>query len=1016
MRPWSSLRRKLPLLISTLLGVVIIAVCWSAYRQVEGVLIQATGTRLTGVTQRLAGMLEESARQLRREAREMAADSAVVAAITRPSAATAEQAQRALERAQAQARQRSPRGNPQANRPAASFVLWSRSGERVLAVGPLVPAGDDHPSLLTETGTGALAPAGAGVGPFVRTGSGATFQVATPVIGAARDTVGFLVLYRPLAGQGADQATGLIGSHASLLVGNATGDVWTDLSTVVAGPPRSFPVGAPAEYTVAGERRIGVAFPIRATPWLVQVHLPRATALAPARDFVLRITEIALALVALGAAGAWVLSRRVTTPLAEVTSAAEDVARGDYTRRVATARRDELGSLARSFNSMAAQVEAASRALQTRAAELETANHELRASEERYRRLVEAAHEGICAVGPAGTITYANARLAEMLGCRAEELSGHSIFDFMEPATAFEARTRFARPQRGIAETSEVPLRRMDGATLWTSTSGSPLFDAAGTFSGALFMVSDVTERHEAQERLARSERHFRALTENASDMVAVLDRSGVARYVSPALERCAGYDSDELVGTAATSRIHPDDVPAAQAALAAVAAGPGRPVRMEYRYRRKDGGWLHLSSIATNLLLDPAVAGIVVNSRDVTEERALGTQLLQAQKMEAVGQLAGGVAHDFNNLLTVITSYSGMLLTELPGDDSARADIEEIRRAAERAAGLTRQLLAFSRQQVLEPQVLDVNAVVRDIEKMLHRVLREDVRLETALAPGLGRVYADAGQLEQLIVNLAVNARDAMPDGGALTIETADVELDADYARLHAEVTPGPYVMLAVSDAGVGMDAATQARIFEPFFTTKAVGQGTGLGLSTVYGIVKQSGGHIAVYSEPGVGTTFKVYLPRHDSAEAPLPSNGTGPVVHRGAGTVLLVEDEAAVRVAARRILERAGYSVLEAADGREALHVCDARGRSATPIDLLLTDMVMPEMSGRELAARFRELHPTGAIAFMSGYTQDAVLRQGVLEPGAVFVQKPFTPESLTRKLHEARDAAVTVTAAR
>ncbi|HEY1178936.1 MAG TPA: ATP-binding protein, partial [Phytomonospora sp.] len=388
----------------------------------------------------------------------------------------------------------------------------------------------------------------------------------------------------------------------------------------------------------------------------------------------------------------------------------------------------------------------------------------------------------------------------------------------------------------------------------------------------------------------------------------------------------------------------------------------------------------------------------------DITERKQLEEQFRQAQKMEAVGQLAGGVAHDFNNLLAVMTSYTGMLLADLPADDPARADLEEIRRAAERAAGLTRQLLAFSRQQVLQPRILDVNAVVRDLEKMLARVLREDVRLETALTPTLGRVHADPGQLEQVIVNLAVNARDAMPAGGMLTIETADVELDEAYCRARADVTPGPYVMLAVSDTGVGMDAATQARIFEPFFTTKDVGKGTGLGLSTVYGIVKQSGGHVAVYSEPGLGTTFKVYLPRASTSPAGRPRSGSHPALHHGSGTVLLVEDDAQVRAAARRILARAGYTVLEAASGPEALRLCAERPQSAGPIDLLLTDMVMPEMGGRELAARVRVLHPAAATAFMSGYTADAVLRHGVVDPGSVFIQKPFTPETLTQKVRE------------
>jgi two-component system, cell cycle sensor histidine kinase and response regulator CckA len=463
--------------------------------------------------------------------------------------------------------------------------------------------------------------------------------------------------------------------------------------------------------------------------------------------------------------------------------------------------------------------------------------------------------------------------------------------------------------------------------------------------------------------------------------------------------------DDQSLIGTPASSRVHPDDRHRTDRALAEALARPNQPIRVEYRYQHQEHGWRHLSSVASNLLEDPAVRGIVVNSRDVSDQRALETQLLQAQKMEAVGQLAGGIAHDFNNLLSVMTSYTGILLSELPADSPMRDDMEEVRRAAERAAALTRQLLAFSRRQVLQPQVLDLNEVVRDLERMLLRVLPEDVRLASLLSPKLGRVHADPGQLEQVIVNLAVNARDAMPGGGVLTLETSNVELDAEYCRSHAEVSPGAYVLLTVSDTGVGMDAVTQARAFDPFFTTKDVGKGTGLGLSTVYGIVKQSGGHVAIYSEPGVGTTLKVYLPRVDAAATRRTPSGSHNLVMPGRETVLLVEDDAQVRLAARRVLESAGYRILEASSATEALRVAEA---SDVRIDLLLTDMVMPEMSGRELAVLFRERYPTVVTVFMSGYSEEAVMRQGMLEPQTVFISKPFTPQTLSQRLREALDA--------
>ncbi|MBI4563990.1 MAG: response regulator [Planctomycetes bacterium] len=397
------------------------------------------------------------------------------------------------------------------------------------------------------------------------------------------------------------------------------------------------------------------------------------------------------------------------------------------------------------------------------------------------------------------------------------------------------------------------------------------------------------------------------------------------------------------------------------------------------------------------DLRINAVPMGILVLSVDISAQKAIE----QSQKMEAIGRLAGGVAHDFNNLLTVINGYSEMLLSGTLDEPSAREILQQIRHAGEKASSLTRQLLAFSRKQILQPKILDVNTVVDHMDKILRRIIGEDIELITKLRPHLEPVTFDPGQLDQIILNLAVNARDAMPHGGKLILETAHVELDEEYARAHPDARPGPHVMIAMTDTGTGMDAETRAKIFEPFFTTKALGKGTGLGLSTVYGIVKQSGGNIWVYSEPGRGTTFKVYLPRSPQAAVPAAAGAAVAAPRRGTETILVVEDEAAVRKLIQRVLEKEGYTVLEAGDVDEAVARCEQyRG----DIHLLLTDMVLPKMDGRKLAERILSLRPSLKVAYMSGYADEAIFPREPLEPGRMFIEKPITPTSLLAKLRE------------
>jgi len=514
-------------------------------------------------------------------------------------------------------------------------------------------------------------------------------------------------------------------------------------------------------------------------------------------------------------------------------------------------------------------------------------------------------------------------------------------------------------------------------------------------------------ELREARGRAAlrASEASYAHLVERAP--VGIYRSSPAGRFLSvnAALVRILGYDSAADVLRLDMARDVYADPAERQRLLDRDTYTDREYDEVEATWKRKDG---RLLSVQLSVRAVRKGAGEVeyyeTFVRDVTEQRRLQQQLVQSQKMEAVGRLAGGIAHDFNNLLTVITSYSDLLLQDLGGEDPKREDVEQVRKAAEGAAALTRQLLAFSRQQVLAPRVVSLSVVVQGVEKMLRRVIGEDVDLVTALDPDVGSVKADVGQLEQVLMNLAVNARDAMPAGGKLTIETANVEHDPDSAREREAAPVRRFVMLAVSDTGIGMDEATKARIFEPFFTTKEAGKGTGLGLATVYGIVQQSGGFIWVYSEPGHGTTFKIYLPQVEASAQGRAASAAPGDLPRGTETVLLVEDAAAVRAVTRQVLERQGYTVLEAANGAAALQT--AAGHPG-PIHLLLTDVVMPVLSGRQLADQLAKVRPDAKVLYASGYTDDAVVRHGVLEGGISYLQKPFTADSLARKVREVLD---------
>jgi PAS domain S-box-containing protein len=528
----------------------------------------------------------------------------------------------------------------------------------------------------------------------------------------------------------------------------------------------------------------------------------------------------------------------------------------------------------------------------------------------------------------------------------------------------------------------------------------------AGTAAAALESASLYTQVRRAEEK-------YRSIFENAVE--GIFQSTSERRFltVNPSLAHILGYDSPEeiissLTDVGAQLYVNPEQADEVTRILEAQGIVQG----FEFEAYRKDGEkiWLRLNIRLVHdesgnvRFREGSIEDITEQKHSEIERKHLEEQLRQSQKMEAIGQLAGGVAHDFNNLLTAINGYSSLALQRTNPEERIKNYLEEIRKAGERAANLTRQLLAFGRKQMLKPVALDLNEVVSEMNKMLRRLIGEDITLIVKLAPALKKIKADPGQIEQVLVNLVLNSRDAMPQGGHLTIETTNFDVDHEYSSKHLGVPPGSYVRLAVSDTGCGMDAETQARVFDPFFTTKDKGKGTGLGLSTVYGIVKQSGGSIWVYSEPGEGTTFEIYLPRLKVEVAPTEISVAETRAPRGSETILLVEDEEVVRGLAHQILEQAGYNVLDASGAEDAIRLCRARKE---PIHLLLTDVVMPETSGKEIAHWLTSQQPATRVLFMSGYTDDAIVHRGVVDSGVQFIQKPFTPVALARKVREVLD---------
>ncbi len=627
---------------------------------------------------------------------------------------------------------------------------------------------------------------------------------------------------------------------------------------------------------------------------------------------------------------------------------------------------------------------------------------QVRDSEEKYRNLINTANDAILVIDAETRIVLeANNKAGTMLGIPESQLSG------MPESRLYPAKERNARAQllspdsAGSGRGRELELLRVDGIPVPVEVS------ASGTeFNGRPAIVGifrDIRDRLQAAAILRRSEERFGYLIQNLSDVITVVAVDGTMLYHSPSIERVAGYKPSELLGKSFLEFIHPDDEFAVRAALERLTLKVGSAAPPEYRFRRKDGSWVWLESVGNNLLNDVAVGGIVVTSRDVTGRRGLEEQVRQSQKMEAVGRLAGGIAHDFNNLLMVIRGYAEIVLQEEIESPAVRKSVDTIVRTTESAASLTRQLLSFSRKHVFTPQVLDLNLLVNQMGEMLLGVLRDEMEFVVKLDPEACCVNADPGQIEQVIMNLVVNARDAMPQGGKVMVETALIGRDAVRGSRASVLPRGEYVMLAVTDTGVGMDAETQSRIFEPFFTTKSKNEGTGLGLSVVYNIVRASGGFVRVSSEPGRGSTLRVFFPRVAAPPQSQPAHVPVKTSRAGMETILVAEDQPDLRWMMCQFLQELGYSVLEAKDGGDAVALAEQYKGS---IDVLLTDIVMPHVRGSEVARRLLKSRPNMKVIFMSGYTEGEFgeVPEDEVGPETALLQKPFKLDSLALKIRE------------
>ena len=873
-RSWS-LRQRLAFAICGALAVGILAFGAAAWREVRHAAIDAAHARLESVTTRIANILSSSVASQKSQLAGVARDRGVQLLARGDSGSARDSANARLRRAD----------STQVS--VLAIEIWSAAGALTYSTNPSASGIEDdgRRELMSLLGRGDSA----AVGPIHVHGDTLLYATFGPIRSGGPVTAWAAVWRRLASANESRSLSDLIGTQARLSLGNASGEVWSDLSRPIpapAAPPGGVTDTTFVGVTADGERVLGSRAPIAGSQWLIAIEFPFDEIVAPISGLAQRLAIFAALLLLLGVFLAFRIARSLTRPIAELAAAAEGLRAGDYSRRAPNGRGDEIGALSTAFNTMAEAIADARVKLQAHTEDIEQRRIELTdALRENAQTMAEL--DAVLTSAPVGFAFHdrdlryvrVNDRLASAMGRSPSEIVGR-------------------RP--------------------------SELLPGIGA---------------EIEEGLSRA-----LATEQA-----VLD----LELAGPSPQR--GEPAREWLATM-------------------------------FPVRTREWELVGIGSVLV----------------DMSAYKGLERQFLQAQRMDAVGRLAGGIAHDFNNILTAIASFTEFGIRALPAEHAALDDLQQVRQAVQRAAGLIRQLLAFSRQQVMQPVVLNLSDVVRNLVPMLRRLIPESVALHSFLDPELWAVRADPVQIEQILVNLVVNAHDAMPNGGTLTITTSQATLDEGYIRDgHRDAAIGDYAVLSVSDSGIGMDAATKARVFEPFFTTKVAGKGTGLGLSTVYGIVKQSGGSIWLYSEPGRGTTVKIFLRRHDEpGETRVVEEAPAQIETRPA-LILLVEDDDLVRIAALKALRRRGHRVLEAVDGEAALSVI---AREKGTIDLVITDLVMPRLGGRELGERLKAMGHEAAILFMSGYTGDAVTQRAMVDEGSDFLEKPFTPDQLLHRVDE------------